>query len=150
MSVANPLWGAPRIHGELLALGIGVGQTIVARYMNRPGRPPSQGWKPFLQNHAEGIAAINLFVVPTISFTLLYGLVMMSHDWRKMLHLSTTAHPSAEWIARQLTEAVGWDRAPRYMIRDRDGAYGEVFKRRLRAMGIRDRPTAPRSPWQNG
>lgn len=93
---------------------------------------------------------MDMFVVPTISFKRLYGLVVMSHDLRKILHLSTTAHPSADWIARQLTEAVGWDRAPRYIIRDRDGAYGEVFKRRLRAMGIWDRPTAPQSPWQNG
>lgn len=150
ISVANPLWGAPRIHGELLKLGIDTGQTTVAKYMNRWRRPPSQGWKTFLRNHADGIAAMDLFVVPTISFKLLYGLVVMNHDRRKILRLSTTAHPSAEWIARQLTEAVGWDRAPRYIIRDRDGAYGEVFKRRLRAMGIRDRPTAPRSPWQNG
>ena len=150
ISVANPLWGAPRIHGELLKLGIDAGQTTVAKYKSRWRRPPSQGWKTFLRNHADGIAAMDLFVVPTISFKLLYGLVVMNHDRRKILHLSTTAHPSAEWIARQLTEAVGWDRAPRYIIRDRDGAYGEVFKRRLRAMGIRDRPTAPRSPWQNG
>ena len=150
MSVANPLWGAPRIHGELLKLGIDVGQTTVAKYMSRRRRPPSQGWKTFLQNHAEGIAAMDLFVVPTISFKLLYGLAVMSHDRRKIIHLSTTGNPSAEWIARQLTEAVGWDRAPEYIIRDRDGAYGEIFKRRLRAMGIRDRPTAPRSPWQNG
>lgn len=150
MSIANPLWGAPRIHGELLKLGIDVGQTTVAKYMNRRRRPPSQGWKIFLRNHADGIAAMDLFVVATISFKLLYGFVVMSHDRRKILYLSTTAHPSAEWIARQLTEAVGWDRAPRYIIRDRDGAYGEVFKRRLRAMGIRDRPTAPQSPWQNG
>ena len=150
MSVANPLWGAPRIHGELLKLGIDVGQTSVAKYMNRWRKPPSQGWKTFLRNHADGIAAMDLFVVPTISFKLLYGLVVMNHDRRRILHLSTTAHPSAEWIAQQLTEAVGWDRAPRYIIRDRDGAYGGVFKRRLRAMGIRDRPTAPRSPWQNG
>lgn len=150
MSIANPLWGAPRIHGELLKLGIRVGQTTVAKYMYRPRRPPSQGWKAFLRNHAEGIVAMDLFVVPTISFKLLYGLVVMSHDRRNILHMTATAHPSAEWIARQLTEAVGWNRLPRYVIRDRDGAYGEVFKRRLRAMGIRDHPTAPRSPWQNG
>jgi hypothetical protein len=143
MSVANPLWGAPGIHGELLKLGINVGQTTVARYMNRPGRPPSRGWKTFLRNHAEGIVAMDLFVVPTISLKLLYGLVVMSYDRCKIQHLSTTAHPSAEWIAWQLTESVGWDRARRYIIRDRDGAYGEVLKRRLRAMGIRDRPTAP-------
>ena len=150
MSIANPLWGAPRIHGELLKLGIDVGQTTVAKYMSRRRRPPSQGWKTFLRNHADGIAAIDLFVVPTISFKLLYGLGVMSHDRRKILQLSTTAHPSAEWIARQLTEAVGWDQAPTFIIRDLDSVYGEIFKRRLRAMGIRDRPTAARSPWQNG
>ena len=150
ISVANPLWGAPRIHGELLKLGIDIGQTTVAKYMSRWKRPPSQGWKTFLRNHAHGIAAMDLFVVPAISFKLLYGLVVMSHDRRKILQLSATEHPSAGWIARQLTEAVGWEQAPKYIIGDRDSAYGEIFKRRLRAMGIRDRPTAARSPWQNG
>ena len=150
MSIANPLWGAPRIHGELLKLGIDVGQTSVAKYMSRWKRPPSQGWKTFLRNHVDGIAAMDLFVVPTISFKLLYGLVVMSHERRKILQLSATEHPSAEWIMRQLTEAVGWELAPKYIIRDRDSAYGEIFKRRLRAMGIRDRPTAARCPWQNG
>ena len=150
MSVAKPLWGAPRIHGQLLKLGIDVGQTAVAKYMTRWRKPSSQGWNTFLRNHADGIVAMDLFVVPTNSFKLFYGLVVMSHDRRKILHLSATANPSAEWIARQLTEAVGWDRGPRFIIRDRDGAYGEVFKRRIRAMGTRDRPTAPQSPWQNG
>ena len=150
MSLANPLWGAPRIHGELLKLGIDVGQTSVAKYMARRRRPPSQGWKTFLRNHADGIASIDLFVVPTISFRLLYGLLILQHGRRQMLWLGVTAHPTAEWIARQLTEACGWDLTPRYLIRDRDRAYGEIFTRRLRAMGIRDRPTAPRSPWQNG
>jgi hypothetical protein len=150
MSLANPLWGAPRIHGELLKLGIDVGQTSVAKYMAKHGRPPSQGWKTFLRNHADGIASIDLFVVPTISFRLLYGLLILRHGRRHMLWLGVTAHPTAEWIARQLTEACGWEPAPRYIVRDRDRVYGEVFTRRLRAMGIRDRPTAPRSPWQNG
>ena len=150
MSSANPLWGAPRIHGELLKLGIDVGQTSVAKYMSRPRRPPSQGWKSFLTNHADGIAAIDLFVVPTISFRLLYGLLVLKHDRRRILWVGVTAHPSAEWMARQLTEAIGCENAPAYLIRDRDRVYGEVFIRRIRAMGIRDRPTAPRSPWQNG
>ena len=150
MSLANPLWGAPRIHGELLKLGIDVGQTSVAKYMARRRRPPSQGWKTFLRNHADGIASIDLFVVPTISFRLLYGLLILRHDRRQILWLGVTAHPTAEWIARQLTEAFGWEQAPKYLIRDRDRAYGEVFARRVRSMGIRDRPTAPRSPWQNG
>jgi len=150
MSIANPLWGAPRIHGELLKLGIDIGQTSVAKYMARRRGPPSQGWKTFLNNHADGIAAMDLFVVPTISFRLLYGLLIMGHGRRQILWFGVTSHPSAEWIANQLTEACGWEQVPRYLIRDRDGAYGEVFIRRLRSMGIRDRPTSPRSPWQNG
>ncbi len=112
--------------------------------------PPSQGWKTFLNNHADGIAAMDLFVVPTISFRLLYGLLIMGHGRRQILLFGVTSHPTAEWISNQLTEACGWEQAPRYLIRDRDGAYGEVFIRRLRSMGIRDRPTSPRSPWQNG
>lgn len=150
ISLANPLWGAPRIHGELLKLGIDVGQTTVARYMARSRRPPSQGWKTFLRNHADGIVSIDLFVVPTISFQLLYGLLILKHGRREIICLSATMHPSAEWISRQLTEAFGWEEGPCYLVRDRDSVYDEVFTRRLRAMGIRDRPTAPRSPWQNG
>jgi transposase InsO family protein len=149
MSIANPLWGAPRIHGELLKLGIEIGQTSVAKYMARKRAPPSQGWKTFLRNHADGIVAMDLFVVPTISFRLLYGLLIVGHDRRQILWFGVTAHPTAEWIANQLTEACGWEQIPRYLIRDRDRAYGEIFVRRVRAIGIRDRPTAPRSPWQN-
>ena len=110
MSLANPLWGAPRIHGELLKLGIDIGQTSVAKYMARRRRPPSQGWRTFLRNHADGIAAMDLFVVPTISFRLLYGLLILRHDRRRILWLGATTHPTAEWIARQLVEACGWDR----------------------------------------
>jgi transposase InsO family protein len=150
MSVANPLWGAPRIHGELLKLGIEVGQATVAKYMAKRRMPPSQGWKTFLRNHADGIASMDLFLVPTISFRLLYGFLILQHTRRELLWLGVTAHPSAEWIAHQLTEAYGWQQAPQYIIRDRDRAYGHAFLRRLRAMGIRDRPIAPRSPWQNG
>jgi len=150
MSIANPLWGAPRIHGELLKLGIDIGQTSVAKYMARRRGRPSQGWKTFLRNHADGITAMDLFVVPTISFRLLYGLLIMGHGRRQILWFGVTSHPTAEWIANQLTQACGWEQAPRYLIRDRDGAYGEIFVRRLRSMGIRDRPTSPRSPWQNG
>jgi len=125
MSVANPLWGAPRIHGELLKLGIDVGQTTVAKYMARRRMPPSQGWRTFLRNHADGIASMDLFLVPTISFRLLYGLLILQHSRRKLLWLGVTAHPSAEWIARQLTEACGWQQAPRYILRDRDRVYDE-------------------------
>jgi hypothetical protein len=127
MSIANPLWGAPRIHGELLKLGIDVGQTSVAKYIVKRREPPSQGWKTFLRNHADGIAAMDLFVVPTISFRLLYGFLIMGHGRRQILWFGVTAHPTAEWIANQVREACGWEQAPRYLIRDRDGAYGEVF-----------------------
>jgi hypothetical protein len=149
VSMANPLWGAPRIHGELLMLGIEVAQSTVAKYMvPRSRRPPSQSWKSFLRNHAAGIASIDLFVVPTAFFKLLYGLVILGHERRQLIGFGVTAHPTAEWIARQVTEAFPWDEAPRYLIRDRDGAFGPAYTRRVRAMGIRDRPTAPRSPWQ--
>src|SRR3977135_1799090 len=150
MSVANPLWGAPRIHGELLKLGVDIGQTSVAKYMVRRRDPPSQGWRTFLRNRAEGIFAMDMFVVPTISFRLLYGLLIMGHGRRHILWFGVTAHPTAEWIANQLTEACGWEQAPRYLIRDPHRAYVEVFIRRLRSINIRDRPTSPRSPWENG
>jgi hypothetical protein len=136
MSIENPLWGAPRIHGELLKLGIDVSQTSVAKYMVRRRAPPSQGWKTFLRNHADGIAAMDLFVVPTFSFRRLYGLLIMGHGRRQILWFGVTAHPTAEWIANQLTQAYCWKQIPRYLIRDRDGAYGELFVRRLRSMGI--------------
>jgi transposase InsO family protein len=150
MSLANPLWGAPRIHGELVKLGIDIGQTSVAKYMAPRRGPPSQGWKTFLHNHADGIAAIDLFVVPTLSFRLLYGLLIMGHGRRQILWLGVTAHPTAEWIANQLTAACGWEQVPRYLIRDRDACYGSIFVRRIRSLGIRDHPTSARSPWQNG
>ena len=149
MSRANPLWGAPHIHGELLKLGFEVAQSTVARYMCRGWRPPSQGWRTFLRNHADAIAAIDLFVLPTIAFQTLYCLVIVRHGRRFWVSFGVTANPTAEWISRQITEAFPWDCAPRYLIRDRDTSYGPVFVQRLRTMGIRDRPIAPRSPWQN-
>ena len=150
MSMENPLWGAPRIHGELLKLGFDVAQSSVAKYMvKRPG-PPSQGWHTFLCNHASDIAAMDLFVVPTIGFDLLYAFVIVRLDRRDLVWINVTTNPTAEWIARQLTEAFPWDEAPRHLIRDRDRIYGAIVKCRLRTMGIRDKPTAPASPWQNG
>src|SRR6478672_6188973 len=147
ISLANPLWGAPRLHGELLKLGIDVGQTTVAKYMARGRRPPSQGWKTFLHNHADGIASIDLFVVPTISFRLLYGLLLLHHDRRQILWLGVTAHPTAEWISHQLTEAYGWKVAPRYIIRDRDAVYGDVFIGRLASSSMKASKTpAPSRP----
>jgi hypothetical protein len=149
MGLDNPLWGAPRIHGELLKLGFDIGQTTVAKYMAKRRRPPSQSWKTFLRNHAEGIAALDLFVVPTVDLRMVFALVIVRIDRRLVVTTNATMRPTAEWIARQVNEAFPWDQAPRYLIRDRDGGYGHVYKRRLQAMGIRDRPTAPRSPWQN-
>ncbi len=150
MSVENPLWGAPRIHGELLKLGFEVAQSSVAKYMVKRRGPPSQGWRTFLHNHAPDIAAMDLLVVPTIGFDLLYAFVIVRLGRRELIWINVTAHPTAEWVARQITEAFPWNEAPRYMIRDRDRIYGAVVRRRLRAMGIRDKPIAPASPWQNG
>src|SRR6201993_2612805 len=150
ISVENPLWGAPRIHGELLKLGFEVAQSSVAKYMVKWRGPPSQGWRTFLRNHAQDIAATDLFAVPTIGFDLLYAFVIVRLRRRELIWINVTANPTAEWVARQITEAFPWDAAPGYMIRDRDRIYGVVVARRLRAMGIRDRPIAPASPWQNG
>jgi transposase InsO family protein len=150
MSVENPLWGAPRIHGELLKLGFCVAQSSVAKYMVKRCGPPSQGWRTFLHNHAPDIAAMDLFVVPTIGFDLLYAVIVLRLDRRGLVWINVTKNPTAEWIARLLTEAFPWDEAPHYLIRDRDQIYGAIVTRRLRAMGIRDKPTAPASPWQNG
>src|ERR1022692_1563554 len=149
MNMENPLWGAPRIHGELLKLGFDVAQSSVAKYMVRRRGPPSQGWRTFLRNHAPDIAAMDLFVVPTIGFDLLYALIIVRLDRRDLVWINVTRHPTAEWIARQITEAFPWDEAPHYLIRDRDRIFGAIVTRRLRAMGIRDKPIAPASPWQN-
>lgn len=149
ISKENPLWGAPRIHGELIKLGISVCEATVAKYMIKQPKHSGQSWKTFLQNHAEGISSMDFLVVPTVGFKLLYCLIILDHTRRRVVAFGVTYHPSSEWVARQITEAFPWDTAPDYLIRDNDGAYGEVFTRQLRAMGIRDRPTAPRSPWQN-
>jgi len=150
MSEENPLWGAPRIHGELLKLGIEVAQSTVAKYMARRRPGSGQTWKTFLRNHAAGLGAMDFLVVPTINFRLLSVLVILRHERRRLISLSVTEHPTAEWIAQQLIEAFPWDEAPTHLIRDRDARYGHAVKRRLTGMGIRDHPIAPRSPWQNG
>ena len=151
IGLENPLWGAPRIHGELLKLGFQVAQSTVAKYMvNRRGRPSGQSWWTFLRNHMPEIAAMDLFVVPTLAFGLLYGFIIVRLDRRELVWISVTNSPTADWIARQITEAFPWDSAPGYVIRDRDRVFGSVVLQRMRAMGIRDKPIAPRSPWQNG
>src|SRR6202522_4191325 len=142
MSVENSLWGAPRIHGELLKLGFEIAQSSVAKYMIKRCRPPSQAWRTFLRNHAPDIAAMDLFVVPTIGFDLLYAFVIVRLDRRDLVWINVTANPTAEWVARQITEAFHCDEAPPYLIRDRDQIYGAVVTRRLRALGLRAKPTA--------
>jgi transposase InsO family protein len=149
LSLANPLWGAPRIHGELLKLGIEVSQATVGRYL--PWRPkvPSPAWRSFLQNHLSDIAAIDMFIVATASFRLLYALIVLRHDRRKVIHFDVTQNPTQSWLSRQITEAFPWDSAAHYLLRDRDASYGPAFRDRVRMMGIKDVFTAPRSPWQN-
>jgi len=149
MSTENPLWGAPRIHGELLKLGFEIAESTVSKYMIRHRGPPSQTWRTFLRNHADAIAAIDLCVVPTLTFECLFAFLVMGHGRRQLLWFAVTRHPTAEWLAQQIVEAFPWDTAPTYLVRDNDRAYGPAFTRRVRAMGIRDRPISPRSPWQN-
>jgi transposase InsO family protein len=150
MSRENLLWGASRIHGELLMLGFEVAQSTVSKYISRGGKPPSQTWKTFLRNHADAIAAIDMCVVPTLTFDRLFAFVVLGHGRRQLLWFEVTRHPTAEWLARQITEAFPWASAPSYLVRDSDHAYGHVFTASVRSMGIRDRPIARGSPWQNG
>ncbi len=147
----NRLWGAPRIRSELLLLGYDVAEATVAKYMTRRGRrPPSQTWRTFLRNHLRATAACDFFVVPTATFRLLFCFVILSHDRRRILHFNVSAHPTAEWIAQQIRETFPADGTePRYLLRDRDGAYGDAFRRVVRAIGIREILTAPQSPRQN-
>src|SRR5712675_2027883 len=149
MSLANPLWGAPRIHGELLKLGIGVSQATVGRYL--PWRPkvPSRTWRSFLHNHRHDTAAVDMFVVVTARFQILYALLVLGHERRKVIHFDVTRNPTQGWLARQITEAFPWDTAPCFLLRDRDASYGQTFRDRVQAMAIVEVVTAPRSPWQN-
>src|ERR1700674_2284246 len=149
MSGANPLWGAPRIHGELLKLGIEISQATVAKYMVRRRGSPSPTWRSFLRNQAAGIAAIDMFVVASASFRLLYVMIILAHDRRKIVRFDVTRYPTAGWLARQVTEAFPWDTAPRYLLRDRDASYGPDFRKPVDAMGITEVVSAARSPWQN-
>jgi len=149
MSLANPRWGAPRIHGELLKLGFELAESTVAKYVVRLRRPPSQTWRTFLANHANTLVSADFFVVPTVFFRVLFVFIILSHDRRRPVHVAVTEHPTSEWVARQLLEAFRWDSAPRYLLRDRDGSYGEKFCEAAQWLGIREVLTAPQSPWQN-
>jgi putative transposase len=148
MARENPLWGAPRIHGELLKLGLDVSQATVAKYLPRRASPPSQSWRTFLANHVHQIAAADFFIVPTATCRLLFVLVILAHERPRVVHVAVTPHPTAAWTAQQLREAFPWDQAPRYLIHDRDLAFQAVTATAT-AMGIEDVRTAPRSPWQN-
>jgi transposase InsO family protein len=148
MSRENPIWGAPRIHGELLKLGIDIGETSVSKYMIRRRRPPSQTWKTFLDNHVKSMVSVDFFTVPTVRFQILYVFLVLAHDRRRILHFAVTAHPTAEWSVQQLREAFPWDTAPRYLLRDRDRIFGQDFVHQVKAMGIKEVLSAPRSPWQ--
>jgi putative transposase len=146
---ANPLWGAPRIHGELLKLGIEVSQATVGRYMPWRPREPSSTWRSFLQTHMTDIAAVDMFVVATATFRILYAVIILDHDRRRVIHFNVTRNPTQAWLAHQITEAFPWDTVPRYLLRDRDTSYGLRFRDRVRAMGIEEVVTAPSSLWQN-
>ena len=145
MSRENTRWGAPRIHGELLKLGFSISQAAVSKYMVRHPSPPSQSWRTFLTNHADCLASIDFFVVPTATFHLLFGFIVLHHERRQIVHFGVTANPTMAWVAQQIREAFPWGTAPRYMIRDRDGAYGQSFRSTVTAMGVEEVVTAPRS-----
>ena len=144
MSRQNPLWGAPRIHGELLKLGIDIGETSVSKYLVRRHKPPSQTWRTFLDNHVKTIVSVDFFTVPTIRFQVLYVFLVLAHDRRRILHFGVTAHPTAEWTVQQLREAFPWETAPRYLLRDRDKIFGTEFVKQVKAMGIKQVLSAPR------
>jgi putative transposase len=149
MANANPLWGAPRIHGELLKLGIEVSERTVSRLMPRRRKPPSQTWRAFLDNHVHDLVSIDFFTVPTATFRVLFVLVALAHHRRRVIHFHVTEHPTALWAAQQMVEAFPEDSAPRFLLRDRDKIYSDDFHRRVTGMGIEEVPIAPQSPWQN-
>jgi putative transposase len=149
MARANPLWGAPRIHGELLKLGIDVSERTVSRLLPKGRKPPSQTWRTFLDNHLREIVSIDFLTVPTATFRVLYVLVVMAHDRRRVLHFNVTVHPTAAWTAQQLIETFPDETAPRFLLRDRDQIYGEEFLRRVVGMKIEEVITTARCPWQN-
>ena len=148
LSTANPLWGAPRIHGELQKLGISVSHSTVAKYMRRHPRPPSQTWRTFVTNHANQIMATDLFVVPTVTFRLLFVVVILAHDRRRLVHVAITCHPTAPWTAHQLSNAFPENEAPGYLLHDGDGAFADIGTTTA-AMNIQATRTASRSPWQH-
>jgi transposase InsO family protein len=149
MGAANLLWGAPRIHGELRKLGIEVSERTVSRLLRRCHRPPSQTWRTFLTNHVTSLVSMDFFTVQTLTGRVLFVFVLLAHQRRRVVHLAITEHPTAAWAAQQIIEAFPDDSAPRWLVRDRDAIYGDVFRRRVAGMGISEVVSAPSSPWQN-
>jgi putative transposase len=149
MAQENPTWGAPRIQSELALLGYTVAASTVAKYLNRSRKPPSQTWRTFLENHLGDIAAVGFFVVATVSFRLLYCFLVLRHDRRRVVHFNVTPYPIARWTAQQVVEAFPFDEAPRFLIRDHDGIYGQDFRERIQHLGIEEVIIAYRSPWQS-
>jgi transposase InsO family protein len=149
MSRENPLWGTPRIQSELALLGHIVADSTIDKYRIRPKKPPSQTWRTFLDNHIKDIIAVDFFTVPTATFRILFTFVVLRHDLREVVHFNITAHPTAEWTARQIVEVFPYDESPRFLIRDRDAIYGHAFRKRVESMGIEEVIIAPRSPWQD-
>jgi transposase InsO family protein len=146
---ANPTWGSPRIVGELCKLGIDVAKSTVEKYRVRPRKPPSPTWQTFLHNHMEDLVALDFFTVLTMTFRVLFVLVILAHERRRVVHFNVTEHPTAAWTVQQIVEALPWDEAPRYLLHDRDRIYGAHFRQRVRHMGIEEVVIAPRSSWQN-
>jgi len=149
LSDANPLWGAPKIHGELLKLGIEVSQATVSRYIRKKTKPPSQTWRTFLDNHVGQLVSVDFFTVPIVWFQILFGFIVLRHDRRQVVHFNVTAHPTAEWTAQQIVEAFPFDTTPKYLLRDRDGVYGSAFRNQMAMLSIEEVLSAPRSPWKN-
>jgi transposase InsO family protein len=149
MATANPLWGAPRIHGELRKLGIDVAERTVSRLLPKRRLPPSQTWRTFLTNHVGDLVAVDFFTLPTARLRVLFVLVVLAHHRRRVLHFNVTEHPTSAWTAQQLVDTFPNDSAPTYLLRDRDGIYGQAFRQRVKGMGICEVLTAPHSPWQN-
>ena len=149
MATANPLWGAPRIHAELLKLGIDVSERTVSRLMAKRRIPPSQTWRTFLDNHVRDLVSLDFFTVPTLGLRVLFVLVVLAHHRRRVVHFNVTEHPTAHWTAQQIVNAFPDDSAPSYLLHDRDQVYGEPFRRRVKGLRIKEVLTAPHSPWQN-
>jgi transposase InsO family protein len=149
MSKANPRWGSPRIVGELAKLGIQVAKATVEKYIVRSRTPPSPTWRAFLDNHLKDLVSVDFFVVPTVTFRVLFVFVVLAHARRRIVHFNITEHPTAQWTGQQISEAFPWETAPRFLVRDRDRVYGPAFKDRVESLGVEEVLTAPRCPWQN-